>query len=196
MITSGSILVNAGPAVFAAVVKQTPVGAILGGVAIVASAVVSAVYLHNRTKLNIAKLQAKKDGTNGPGWDDKFYIQSKSGHICSAELYCGSQLTATRQALNNWEFFHVMKADDGRIALKAANSWYVSADRDKGGLLIADRSRIADWELFRLEEHGEYVALKTSDGKYISRREDDNSILKANAPVALDWEMFKIMKAV
>ena len=123
-----------------------------------------------------------------------FYIMSKTGYICSSELGQDGRITCTRKTVRAWEEFRVMKLNEGCIALIACNGKYVSADRNKEGLLIADRNAVHDWELFLVEPYGEYVALKATEGKYVSRREDKNGVLFASAQQVGLWELFKIMK--
>jgi len=176
----------------AAVVPLAPIlvtgGILVAPIAITAAAIITYAHLKNKREIEMARL-CQKSG------DPRFYIQSKSGHICSAERHQESQITSTRNAAQEWEFFELLKAADGRISFRASNGKFVSADRNREGLLIADRDSIADWELFHAEPHRDYVAFRSSDGRYVSRREDNHNVLFALAEQVQSWELFKIMKA-
>lgn len=143
--------------------------------------------LNSSTKIELAKLQA-------PDGDGKFYIQSHTGDYCTAEIGEDCRLTSNRKIVQNWEHFEILRANDQRIALRASNGKFVAADRNIGGLLVANRDQMSDWELFTIEDYGPFLALKSSDGKYVSRREDENTCLRASAPEVREWELFRIMK--
>ena len=161
-------------------------GLLIAAVAIPAAAVIAYAHLKNKRDIELARLSQKSG-------DPRFYIQSKSGLICSTERHQESQITATRNVAQEWEFFELLKAADGRVAFRASNGKFVSADQNRGGLLIADRSAVEDWELFNAERHGDYVAFRASNGRYISCREDNHNVLFALPDEPQDWEMFKIM---
>lgn len=165
-------------------VSLTPV---LIGVGLIAGAVVACSYLSNKRKVDVAKLKTET------GKED-FYILSKAGLICAAELNSEAQITATRRAVSSWESFEMLKTSDGRYAFKARNGKFISADQNRDGLLIANRDTLADWELFEIHHHDDYISMKASNGRFVSRREDNHSVLFACAQEPKEWEMFRIMK--
>jgi hypothetical protein len=191
---AGSLAVSAGPIAVAVaggatVIPLTPVLiglGLLSGTLVAVSYIISPRGRDSKIK-KAAKIQTSKGG-------DKFYVQSLVGDFCSAELGSDFRLTCNRKNVQEWEYFEVLKMDDGRFAFQASNKKYVSADRNKGGLLIADRDQIDDWEMFSIEQQeGAYVAIKASNGKYVSRTQDGNFSLKATATSIGKSELFRTM---
>lgn len=173
----------------ATLIPLTPIlilAGIVGGTVVAVSALTGSKGGNSKSK-SIAKIQTSKGG-------DKFYVQSLAGDYCSVELNSDCRLTCNRKSVQEWEYFEMLRTDDGRFAFQASNKKYVSVDRNKGGLLIANRDQIENDELFTMEDRPDsFVAFKASNGKYVSRRQDDNALLKAMAPSVGDWELFRVM---
>lgn len=186
---TGELVVKtlAGGAAVAGTATTIPLMPIILTTSLVVGTVIAVSYLNNRRMIEVAKLQ-HKDG------QDKFYLQSKSGTIVSAELNQEGQLTATRPQAQEWEYFELLKWTDGRIAFRASNGKYVSADQNRDGLLIANREVVSEWELFHHVQVGEYSAFRAVSGKYVSSREDNHCVLFASGEAVQDWEMFRILK--
>lgn len=86
-----------------------------------------------------------------------------------------------------------------RIALKAANNLYVSAEqgggidprRSKAVAVTATRLTVGPWETFELVEAGDnFVALRTFNGNYITAEGGGGSFLRTDATTIGAWEMF------
>lgn len=97
--------------------------------------------------------------------------------------------------------FRLEVQGDGRIALRTNAGRYVCGDRDKDGLLVADRDFVGDWESFELlpAADGKY-SLKTSHGKFVAADLDAADPLRgrliANRDQVGDWEKFTIEAVV
>ncbi len=82
-----------------------------------------------------------------------------------------------------------------RIALKASNQQYVSADFNRGGTLVANRDVLDDWETFELVEGNvNKIGLRAANGQYVSADLNDGGKLVANRDVLDDWETFELVE--
>ena len=134
-----------------------------------------------------AKIQTAKGG-------DHFRIQCLGGGFCNVELDSDCRITSGHPNAHGSTCIEILKVSDGRFAFKAPNQKFISADRNRGGMLVADRDSIDEWELFTIEEHtGAYVALKASNGKYVTRCPDSVGTLKANASTPGKDGLFQTM---
>ena len=79
-----------------------------------------------------------------------------------------------------------------KIALQAYNQQYVSADLNKGGILVANRNEIKEWETFELIDRGNGIALKAANGQYFSAEGGGGGKVLANRNEISDWETFSI----
>ncbi|MDJ0718119.1 MAG: beta-1,3-glucanase family protein, partial [Prochloraceae cyanobacterium] len=82
-----------------------------------------------------------------------------------------------------------------RIALKADNEQYVSADLNQGGRLVANRNQISDWESFDLIKlDGNKIGLRADNGQYVSADFNEGGKLVANRDEIEGWETFELIK--
>jgi hypothetical protein len=82
-----------------------------------------------------------------------------------------------------------------RVALKAANGRFVSADGGLGGILVADRERIGDWERFdMLVFDGKKIVFKAWNGKFVAPRAGENNRLYASAAESDAGSTFTIVE--
>ena len=82
-----------------------------------------------------------------------------------------------------------------RIALKANNGQYVSADLNQGGKLVANRNEISNWETFELiDQGGNKIGLRADNGQYVSADLNQGGQLFANRDQISDWETFELIK--
>ena len=91
----------------------------------------------------------------------------------------------------DWEVIYqanytcILKRVRNRFCIKASNGLFVSADRDLGGALIANRTKAFDWEKFRI--------FKTTEGKYKVSSDNHSNVRVASDSTELllaDTEMF------
>ena len=81
-----------------------------------------------------------------------------------------------------------------KIALQAYNQQYVSADLNKGGILVANRNEIKEWETFELIDRGNgQVALKAANGQYLSAEGGGGGSVLANGNEIKEWETFELI---
>lgn len=100
-------------------------------------------------------------------------------------------LVSDRSAIGPWETFTVVELDSGRIALKTSNDRYVTADRERGGLLLANRTEVGAWERFEVVNvTPDLVALRNSNGYFVSADLNKGGILVADRLEAGKWERF------
>ena len=81
-----------------------------------------------------------------------------------------------------------------KIVLQAYNQQYVSADLDRGGILVANRNEIDSWETFELIDRGNgKVALKAANGQYLSAEGGGGGKVIANGDTIDAWETFELI---
>lgn len=81
----------------------------------------------------------------------------------------------------------------------ASNGKYVSADQEKGNILIADRDGVGEWEMFELIAVGDGAYnIRSSNGKFVSaavdKTGDEFAVLSANKDAADAWERFTLLR--
>ena len=82
-----------------------------------------------------------------------------------------------------------------KVALKAFNGLFVTAELNMGGELIANRERIDTWEkfeMFRLPDGK--VALRACNGKFVGAKLHQHCQLVADLPHMQDWETFTLQQ--
>lgn len=78
-------------------------------------------------------------------------------------------LVANQPAIGPAEVFQPWYDDNGNMGLKAANGKFITADRGHGGIVLADRDYVGEWESFALIDAGQgRFILKNSNGKFVS----------------------------
>ena len=80
-----------------------------------------------------------------------------------------------------------------RIILQAHNQKYVSADLNQGGILVANRNQINQWETFELINVDNKFALRAANGKYVSADLNQDGKLVANRNEIKEWEIFELI---
>lgn len=110
-----------------------------------------------------------------------------------AENNGNASLIANRDAIGEWEMFHVVDAGGGYFALVAqANYQYVCAESQGGAPLIANRGGIGLWEQFCWIENGDgTISIRAAvNNKFVCAENAGASNLIANRDAIGLWEMF------
>ena len=120
---------------------------------------------------------------------------SANGQYVSADQnLANTQLVANRATPGGWEFFTVVDAGGGLIALRASNGMYVSADTNVAAYapLIANRPTFSTWEKFTWTDiGGGQITLRAStNNQYVSADQNRASYLVADRPTPSGWETF------
>jgi hypothetical protein len=119
-----------------------------------------------------------------------------TGKVVCAENGGNSPLVANRRiCLGAWEVFVVLKNNDGSFSMKSsANGKYVSANPNRGGILISQGSKVDAWERFDIRDvpgkPGVFRIWSHITQKYVSVDESASNILIANRDNADTWEEF------
>ena len=81
-----------------------------------------------------------------------------------------------------------------RVALRAPNgTHYLSAQHRGGGAILANGSRIADWEEFGLVDLGDnHIALRAPNGQFVSAQQLGGGAVLANGPRMSTCEVFTL----
>ena len=115
------------------------------------------------------------------------------GKFFSADFGSGTtvnwgQVWANKTFPGSWEQFQIIPLGACTFAFRSTyNGKYVSADRNKGGLIIADRNSIGPWERFQFQNAGGgYYGLKNSNGMWVSVQ--PNGMVIANRSAVGPWE--------
>ena len=101
-------------------------------------------------------------------------------------------LIANQSDAAKTDTFEIMELQNGKSALKVKGK-FVSADRDKGGSLVANREKAHSWEsfeIFGLDENK--INFKDSNGKFVCADLNMGGILIADRDKAGDWERFTV----
>ena len=120
-----------------------------------------------------------------------------TGKVVCAENGGNSPLVANRRiCLGAWEVFVVLKNNDGSFSMKSsANGKYVSANPNRGGILISQGSKVDAWERFDIRDvpgkPGVFRIWSHITQKYVSVDESASNILIANRDNADTWEEFR-----
>ncbi len=108
-------------------------------------------------------------------------------------------LLANKVAVGPNEVFTAKYTDKDHFGIVAANGKVVTANRDQGSVLIADRDYVGDWENFTLSDLGNgLVGFKNSNGQFVSAHHElpapNTSQLIADKLAAYEWEQFTIVR--
>lgn len=115
------------------------------------------------------------------------------GQYLCAEDSGGREIVANRNALGAWETFGLIDLGQNRIALKAANGQFVSAELGLADApLVANRNWIKQWEVFRLEPGmlAGTTALRAANDKIVCAEGGGMGAVNANRDWILQWESF------
>lgn len=122
-----------------------------------------------------------------------------TGFVVCAENGGSAPLVANRQSCSGaWETFLLLKNIDGSVSLKSlANDKYVSARPLPDGHLIAEASKVDEWEKFDLKKvpgkDATFTLWSRHTQKYVSVDENLGNVLIADRDVADTWEEFRIV---
>ena len=105
---------------------------------------------------------------------------------------------ADQSEVGEWGVFLLRRFRGGGANLAARDGRWVSADRNRGCLLVADRASAWSWspwswELFHLEQHGDRVALHASHRRYACAEGGGGGLVRADRPAAAAWELFTLV---
>lgn len=120
-----------------------------------------------------------------------------TGKVICAEDGGNSPLVANRRiCLGAWEVFTVLKNDDGSFSMKSsANGKFVSANPNRGGIIISQGPKVDAWERFDIRDvpgkPGVFRIWSHVMQKYVSVDESVSNILIANRDNADIWEEFR-----
>lgn len=108
-------------------------------------------------------------------------------------------LLANKAAVGPNEVFTAKYTDKDHFGIVAANGKVVTANRDLGSVLVADRDYVGEWENFTLTDLGNgLVAFKNSNGQFVSAHHElpapNTSQLIADKLAAYEWEQFTIVR--
>lgn len=79
------------------------------------------------------------------------------------------------------------------VAIRAHDEKFVTADRNRGGQLVADRFEVGEWERFFLHDVGDgLIRLQSSEGRFVSAESGGGREVAANRDAAGDWETFRL----
>jgi len=82
-----------------------------------------------------------------------------------------------------------------KVAIQSYTGHYICALQGGGSYVVANRSRVDDWETFRLVPlGGNRVAIRTYNGKYWCAERGGGSYVVANRANVDDWETFRVIK--
>ncbi|HQW06658.1 MAG: hypothetical protein IPH05_03730 [Flavobacteriales bacterium] len=86
----------------------------------------------------------------------KVALKAANGLFVSSDFENGKVLVANRGEVGEWELFTLEDQGSDHVAIKAWDGYYVSADLSKEGaqkgILVGDRVKPEEWELFRIEK--------------------------------------------
>lgn len=82
-----------------------------------------------------------------------------------------------------------------KVALRAYNGQYVSAEGGGGAEVVANRDEVGEWETFELIElEGTKIALRAYNGQYISAEGGGGGEVVANRDEIGEWETFDLVE--
>jgi len=153
------------------------------------SAVLNNIKFANNVKNvnTIAAVAPGKSSSNAPigktvwlqGFNGK-YVTSKNG---VGAMWCDAN---TPQA---WEFFQVVDAGNGKIALKGNTGNYVSSENGEQAI-TCNRPTVQGWEMFDwIETADGKVALRGNNGLYVSS-ENGQQAMTCTRQTVQGWEAF------
>ena len=132
-----------------------------------------------------------------------FAIKASNGMYVTCTMTPDSSgkitLLANRDKVGPNEVFTGWYDDAGHMGIMAPNGKVVSVEREAGGLLVADRDYVGEWEYFELVDQGQGLfALKNSNGKFVCPHYDlpgaSTNRLLADRDEANEWERFTIVQ--
>lgn len=85
-----------------------------------------------------------------PFGGDSYALQSVHGRYLCAEL--DGSVNATRDDVGPWETWHLEPAGQGGVAFRSDHGRYLCAEGGGGGVVIANREAIGEWEVFTPSE--------------------------------------------
>jgi major membrane immunogen (membrane-anchored lipoprotein) len=124
--------------------------------------------------------------------EKKVNIKSFHDTYVTMDMEKGGQLFANRKDAKDWEVFTIVTLENGKIAIKASNSKYVSVDKE--GKLFARALVPQEAEMFDMVPvNDSWVAFKAYNGKYVSADKDNKYQLAASRSNIQEWESFNVI---
>ena len=132
-----------------------------------------------------------------------FAMKASNGMYVSCTMTPDSSgkitLLANRDKVGPNEVFTGWYDEAGHMGIMAPNGKVVSVEREVGGLLVADRDYVGEWEYFELMDQGQGLfALKNSNGRFVCAHYDlpgtKTNRLMADREEANEWERFTIVQ--
>jgi hypothetical protein len=107
-------------------------------------------------------------------------------------------IVADRAAVQEECIFLLRTMPGWGVNLAAWDGRWVSADRNRDNLLVADRTSAYSWspwswELFQLEWHGERVALRASNKRYACAESGGGGCVRVDRVAPAAWELFTLI---
>lgn len=136
----------------------------------------------------------------------KFALKASDGSYVSCSMTPDTAghigLFADRTAIDSSAVFTAQYKEDGHFGIVAANGKVITADRNMGSVLLADRDYVGDWETFELVDGGNGLfSLKNSNGQFVGAHLEApgsegrrGSQLIADRLDANDWERFTVVR--
>lgn len=132
-----------------------------------------------------------------------FALRASNGNYISCTMTPDSAghvgLYASRPTIGPNEVFTAWYSDDGRLGIKAPNGKFVTADRNNGGKLVADRDYVGEWESFELVQASPgLISLRNTNGRFVCPHYElpgaRANQLSADKGEAFDWERFTVVE--
>ncbi|MBB6214506.1 hypothetical protein HNQ80_000586 [Anaerosolibacter carboniphilus] len=121
-------------------------------------------------------------------------IKTFNGKYLCAENGGGSELTANRNKVGEWEIFQMVDLGKGYIALKGCNGDYVSVSKD-GKNVYVDSDEIGQREIFQLINlDNNKIAFKTYNKNYMCAEDGGGGKVVADRKKIGDWETFELIE--
>lgn len=155
----------------------------------------SGVCYADDLEITILKSNLQARQTASPEMQDvqKFILKSSGGNYVS--LMPDKSLAANQPDASKAEVFEKVELGGGQIALKTSGGFFVSDDRSKKSLLIADRKAAQGWEMFMIIGNDLLgLNIRSSAGKFVCADHGDGDKLIANKDKASTWETFEVIK--
>ncbi len=147
----------------------------------------------SRETFEIVRLQQRPDDQNWNSSAERYIaLRTDDGSLLSAGEY-GDQLRADQRQIGDSEVFLLKELGQGRIALRAWNGRYISAD--DGRLELGGR-RINTREVFDLvPQQGDQLALRAYNGRYLTAEDGGGREVTINRSTVRAWEIFRLERA-
>jgi hypothetical protein len=101
-------------------------------------------------------------------------IRTMNGGMVAVDTQRFRRLVVDRNFSESRDIFRLLELDDGLVALKASDGFYVTAEDGGGRELVANREAIGEWETFALVKLDDgKIALRSAAGYYVRAGKDE-----------------------